>query len=93
MDISEEDLAKRWKSKKASVYNLRDNIDRLKRKVRQDLVTLDCNEKDRLTALVIRVMLNTSERIGNESSAANGHFGITQFKNKHVCCESSLSER
>jgi DNA topoisomerase-1 len=29
-------------------------------------------------------MLNTSERIGNEESASNGHFGITQFKKNHV---------
>jgi DNA topoisomerase-1 len=42
------------------------------------------NEKDRLTALVIRIMLLTSERVGNETSATNGHFGVSQFKNKHI---------
>jgi hypothetical protein len=31
------------------------------------------NEKDALTALVIAILLNTSERIGNEDSADNGH--------------------
>ena len=58
------------------------NITRLKRNVRKDLFS--CKEKDRLTALVVRVMMFTSERVGNEGSASNGHFGVTQFKNKHV---------
>lgn len=75
-------IQQRWDSKRASIYNLKANIDRLKRHVRQDLVS--CNEKDRLTALVIRIMLYTSERVGNEASATNGHFGVTHFKNKHV---------
>jgi DNA topoisomerase-1 len=80
--ISEEDLAKRWKLKQNSVYNLKNNIDRLKYRIKQDLIS--SNEKDMLTALVIRIMILTSERVGNESSASNGHFGITQFKNKHI---------
>lgn len=78
----EKDIKKRWDSKRESIYNLRNNIDRLKRKVRQDLVS--CNEKDRLTALVIRIMMITSERVGNELSANNGHFGVSQFKPKHI---------
>jgi DNA topoisomerase-1 len=42
------------------------------------------NEKDALTALVIAILLNTSERIGNEDSADNGHYGVTGFKKKHI---------
>lgn len=42
------------------------------------------NEKDALTALVIAVMLRTSERVGNEDSADNGHYGITCLKKKHI---------
>ena len=80
--ISEKDLALRWKNKKASVYNLKANIERLKYRIKQDLIS--SNEKDMLTALVIRIMILTSERVGNETSANNGHFGITQFKNKHI---------
>ncbi len=82
MDEEEKMLKERWDSKRESIYNLKSRIDSLKRSVRKDLFC--ANEKDRLTALVIRVMLYTSERIGNEGSAENGHFGITQFKNKHV---------
>lgn len=78
----EKEIKQRWDSKRQSIYNLKSNIDRLKRKVRQDLFS--CNEKDRLTALVIRIMMITSERVGNETSASNGHFGVTQFKPKHI---------
>jgi DNA topoisomerase-1 len=79
------DIEKRWQSKRESIYNLKDNIDRLKRAVRADLYSSD--EKAKLTALVIRIMISTSERIGNEESARNGHFGITQFKPKHISVE------
>lgn len=82
MDSEEKIIHERWIQKRASIYNLKSRIDSLKRSVRKDLFS--CNEKDRLTALVIRVMLYTSERVGNEGSAENGHFGITQFKNKHI---------
>lgn len=78
----EQELKQRWKSKRESIYNLKFNIDRLKRKIKQDLFSP--NEKDRLTALVVRIMLYTSERVGNGESASNGHFGVTQFKNKHI---------
>ncbi len=78
----EKEIKQRWDSKRKSIYNLKSNIDRLKRKVRQDLVS--CNEKDRLTALVVRIMILTCERIGNEDSATNGHFGVTQFQKKHI---------
>ena len=78
----EKEIKQRWDTKRNSIYNLQSNINRIKRKVRQDLFSM--NEKDRLTALVIRIMLLTSERVGNETSATNGHFGVSQFKNKHI---------
>jgi DNA topoisomerase-1 len=78
----EKEIKQRWDSKRESIYSLQSNIDRLKRHIKQDLIFP--NEKDRLTALVVRIMLYTSERVGNENSASNGHFGVTQFKNKHI---------
>jgi DNA topoisomerase-1 len=78
----EQEIKQRWKYKRESIYNLKSNIDRLKRKIKQDLISP--NEKDRLTALVVRIMLYTSERVGNGESASNGHFGVTQFKNMHI---------
>ncbi len=75
-------LENRWESKRGSVHNLRDNIDRLKRRIASDLKF--GTDKDKLTALIIRIMINTSERVGNEDSAAEGHFGITQFNRSHI---------
>lgn len=85
MEVKEYDIEKRWDSKRESIYNLRDKIDRLKRKVRSDLYSSD--DKTRLTALVVRIMMQTSERVGNSESAKNGHFGVTEFKRKHVDVE------
>lgn len=85
MEIKEYDIDKRWQLKRDSIYNLRDKVDRLKRKVRSDLYSSD--DKTRLTALVVRIMMLTSERVGNSESASNGHFGVTGFKRKHVDVE------
>jgi DNA topoisomerase-1 len=84
------DLNKRWQSKRESIYNLRDNINKLKRAVRADLYSSD--EASKLTAVVIRILLSTSERVGNEASARNGHFGITQFKPKHISLDGNKIE-
>lgn len=80
--ISKRKLKARWDYKRDSIYNLRDNINRLKLQVRKDLKSTD--EKNKLTALVVRIMMNTSERVGNDVSAENGRFGITQLKNTHI---------
>jgi DNA topoisomerase-1 len=80
--ISKKALKQRWDYKRDSIYNLRDNIKRLKLQVRKDLKGRD--EKDKLTALIVRIMINTSERVGNEGSASNGRFGISQLKNTHI---------
>jgi DNA topoisomerase-1 len=82
MEVKEYDIEKRWESKRESIYSLGGNIERLKRTVRADLDSSD--EATKLTAAVIRIMMSTSERIGNEESARNGHFGITGFKKKHI---------
>lgn len=77
-----DNLKERWEKKRIAIYTLKDNIDKLKRKIRIDLS--NDNEKEKLTAAIIKIMLNTSERVGNQSSAENGHFGVTQFRKKHI---------
>lgn len=81
-NISKKQLKQRWDSKRDSIYNLRNNISRLKTQVLKDLKST--NQKDKITALIIRIMLHTSERVGNDNSALNGRFGITQLKNGHI---------
>jgi DNA topoisomerase-1 len=80
--ISPTKLRERWDYKRDSIYNLRDNINRLKLQIRKDLKSND--EKNKITALILRMMFLTSERVGNESSAINGRFGISQLKNHHI---------
>jgi len=82
MNVTKKQLKQRWDSKRDSIYNLRDNINRLKNQVRKDLNNSD--EKEMITALIIRIMINTSERVGNDDSAQNGRFGISQLKNGHI---------
>lgn len=80
---SDEILENRWDKKKKSLRNIMDNYSRLKRKINRDLSKGE--EKDFLTALVILVMLKTSERVGNENSASErGHFGVTGFLKDQV---------
>ncbi len=83
----ERKIKKRWEAKRESIYLVRDNLNRLKTHLNADMQNTD--EREQLTALVIRVMMLTSERVGNEGSALNGHFGITQLKPKHVKVEGS----
>lgn len=80
---SEEILKQRWRKKKDSIQNFYSKLSRLRRKINSDLNK--GSEKDFLTALVILIMLKTSERVGNENSAKNnGHFGVTGFKKNHI---------
>lgn len=81
-EISEEDLRKRWDKKKEQIEVLANNMRKLRYNVSVDLKSE--NEKTFLKALVVSLMLATGERIGNEASATNGHFGITWFRKKHI---------
>lgn len=72
----------RWKKKKESITELSNNIHRLKLNLSKDLNSED--EKEFLTALVIAIMIQTAERVGNEDSAKEGHVGVTGFLKKHV---------
>lgn len=74
-------IKKRWHKKREKVELLAEKIRSLRWNISRDLKSDD--EKTCLTALVIAIMDKTSERIGNDSSAANGHFGVTGFNKKH----------
>lgn len=74
--------AQRWVKKREHLQEISNNIRRLKVNVARDLKSED--EKEFLTALVIAVMLQTAERVGNSESAENGHFGVTGFQKKHL---------
>lgn len=72
----------RWKRKKEGLRDLSQNMERLRRNVAKDMQSPD--ERTALTALIIAIMDKTAERIGNNNSAGNGHFGVTGFNKDHV---------
>jgi DNA topoisomerase-1 len=73
---------KRSTKKVNAVKTLAENITSLRHNVTRDLRSED--ERTRMTALVIALMDRTAERVGNDESAQNGHFGVTGFKKKHI---------
>lgn len=75
-------IEQRWDKKKDSISTLSDNIQSLRYNVSTELKS--DNEKVFLTALVIKLMDITAERVGNNESASNGHYGITGLKKSHV---------
>jgi DNA topoisomerase-1 len=79
---SEEELKARSEKKKDSLKNIAQNISKLRSVVNEDLKSE--NEKDFLTALAVYIMLETSERVGNGTSAQNGHYGVTGLKRSHI---------
>ena len=78
----DQDLENRWNKKKSQIQNLSNQIQKVRLNITKDLKGE--NDKDRLTALVVAIMDKTAERVGNDDSAQNGHYGITGIKKKHL---------
>lgn len=78
----EQEILNRWEKKKEHIQNLVNNLRALRLNITKDLNST--NEKDKLTALVIAIMDKTGERVGNNNSAENGHYGVTGLKKKHI---------
>lgn len=76
-------IQRRWDKKKEQIEVLANNIQKLRYNVTLGLKDTD-NEKVFLTALVVAIILETSERVGNEVSAQNQHVGITGLKKKQI---------
>lgn len=72
----------RWKKKKESIRELSNTIHQLRVNVGRDMQSED--EKTALTALAVAIMDRTAERVGNDDSADNGHFGVTGFQKNHI---------
>jgi DNA topoisomerase I len=80
---SPEIIKRRWDFKKEQIEILANNIQKLRYNVTLGLKDSD-NEKVFLTALVVAIILETSERVGNEASAKNQHVGISGLKKKQI---------
>ena len=76
------ELKKRWEKKRNSIKELQKNISKLRSKVTSDMSSSD--EKTQIIATIVRIIDKTGERVGNEQSKLEGHFGITNLRKKHI---------
>lgn len=81
-EISDYKLKKRWDKKRKAIKELQSNINKLRRKVSSDMGSDD--EKKMIISTIVRIMDLTGERVGNDSSGDNGHYGISNLMKKHV---------
>lgn len=81
-EYSEKQVQHRNNEKAKRVEKLRGNLHKLQAQVKKDLKSEDPHT--RLCALAVGLMNDTYERVGNEESAKDGHFGVTGWQAKHV---------
>ena len=75
-------VAERHKEKAVRIEALRKKMVDLRQKARGDLTASD--PETRLTALAVCLMDETYERVGNEKSAKDGHYGVTNWTADHI---------
>ncbi len=81
-EYSDAQIANRDKKKKERITKLKSSMESLRSKVRKDMKAKD--PETALTALAVALMDETYERIGNDDSAKDGHYGVTGWKKKHI---------
>lgn len=81
-EYSDAQVARRNSDKAKRVQKLREARKTLVTQVKKDLKSKDL--KTRLTALAVALIDKTYERVGNDGSAKDGHFGVTVWQAKHV---------
>jgi hypothetical protein len=79
---SERQVADRNRKKAERVEKLRKSVEKLRKKVKKDLSSDDLMTK--YTALAVALIDHTYERVGNDDSAGEGHFGVTGWQKQHV---------
>lgn len=75
-------VSNRNKAKAERIETLRNKMTKLREKVRRDIRSKD--DATRGVALAVALMDETYERPGNDSSASEGHYGVTTWKVRHV---------
>jgi len=81
-EYSDRQIAHRDKKKAERIEKLRKSIGKLRTRVKKDMKSSD--PETSMTALVVALIDETHERVGNDGSAKDGHFGVTGWKKKHV---------
>lgn len=75
-------VALRNAEKAKRIEALRGRIGDLRKQVQKDIKSSDPEKF--LTALAVALMDETFERVGNDESAGEGHFGVTGWQRNHV---------
>ena len=81
-EYSDAQVARRNSDKAKRIQKLRGLRTSLVKQVKKDLKSKDL--KTKLTALAVALIDHTYERVGNEGSAEEGHFGVTGWQAQHV---------
>jgi hypothetical protein len=81
-EYSDRQIADRNRGKAKRIEGLRKSVDKLRTQVKKDLKS--SNDKTRAVALAVGLMDHTFERVGNDGSAKEGHFGVTTWTLDHV---------
>ena len=81
-EYSEGQVQHRNREKAKRVEQLRKGIGKLRTQVSKDLGSKDATK--RLTALAVALIDETYERVGNDGSAKDGHFGVTGWTVEHI---------
>jgi DNA topoisomerase-1 len=79
---SERQIALRNRKKAERIQKLGETIKKIRAKVQKDLKSSD--PETLRVALATALMDHTYERIGNDESAKDGHFGVTGWRRKHI---------
>lgn len=79
---SERQIARRNNEKAERLEKLRKSIGKVRAQVKKDLASGDPERV--LTALAVGLIDHTAERVGNDESAKDGHFGVTGWQKNHV---------
>jgi len=79
---TEAEINNRWEKKRSQIKHLSKNIRKFKIKVDKDLSSDD--EKIKITSTIAKIMEITAERVGNDESSSNGHYGVSNFTKKHI---------
>jgi DNA topoisomerase-1 len=79
---SDAEIKKRWEKKRAQIKHLSKNIRKFKITVDKDLSSSD--EKTRIIATIAKIIEITAERVGNDESSNNGHYGVSNLTSKHI---------
>lgn len=81
-EYSDRQVQNRNREKAERVEKLRKQMGDLRSQVKKDLDAKDPHK--RLTALAVALMDETYERVGNEESAEEGHYGVTNWEAGHI---------